>query len=88
MVVLVGCCYFFGSRTGCIISSVWLLLYYGLMAYFMHYQMINSRRAIIDLKTREYKKENTGFWVLGISFILMAFATVFLFIGAIMVNTY
>ncbi|XP_039147499.1 uncharacterized protein LOC27207693 [Drosophila simulans] len=83
MVILVGCCYFFGWRTGCIISSVWLILYYGLMAYFMHYQMIHSQKAIIDLNTREYKKETTGYWVLGVSFILMAFVTVFLLIGAI-----
>ncbi|KRJ99842.1 uncharacterized protein LOC26534683 [Drosophila yakuba] len=84
MAILLGCCYFFGPRTGCIIGSFWIILYYSLMAYFMHYQMVNSQRATIDFTTREYEKKTRGFWVLGISFIVMACVTLLLLLGAIL----
>nr|XP_016940573.1 uncharacterized protein LOC108017915 [Drosophila suzukii] len=84
MVRLVGCCYFFGLRTGCFISAAWLLLYYGALAYFMYYQMIHTQRATVILESREFEKETIGFWVLGIAFIVMACTTLLLVYATIM----
>ncbi|XP_016957194.1 uncharacterized protein LOC108029452 isoform X3 [Drosophila biarmipes] len=84
MVRLESCCYFCGLRTGCIISALWLLLYYGLLAYFMYYQMIHTQRATVILESREFEKETIGFWVLGIAFIAMACTTLLLVYATIM----
>ncbi|XP_050743177.1 uncharacterized protein LOC108029452 isoform X2 [Drosophila biarmipes] len=88
MVRLESCCYFCGLRTGCIISALWLLLYYGLLAYFMYYQMIHTQRATVILESREFEKETIGFWVLGIAFIAMACTTLLLVYATIMVGTF
>ncbi|XP_016993665.2 uncharacterized protein [Drosophila takahashii] len=83
MVRLVGCCYFFGLRTGCIISALWLLSYYGALAYFMYYQMKHTQRATVIQESREYDKETLGFWVLGIAFIVMGCTTLLLVYGTL-----
>ncbi|XP_017072737.1 uncharacterized protein LOC108108990 [Drosophila eugracilis] len=84
MATLDACCYFFSLRTGCCIGGLWLSFYYGLLAYFMYYQMKHSKRADIHATSREIEKETIGFWVLGISFIVMTSAALILLYGTLM----
>ncbi|XP_017032930.1 uncharacterized protein [Drosophila kikkawai] len=78
-----GCC---NLRMNCIIGGFWLMLYYTALAFLMLYEIDNSVQVkYIDSRGKSsYRKNATGFWVLGVCFLSMTLVSLSLILGTLM----
>lgn len=83
-----NCCYFFSLRMGCILSGLWLLLYYSGLAYLMYYEIqhTNLTQTEDSHGLYSYKKVTIGFWVLGIDFLVLDFMSFLFLLGVTLVT--
>ncbi|XP_043066806.1 uncharacterized protein [Drosophila bipectinata] len=87
MVTVTFCCYFFSLRAGCIMSGLWLITYYCVLAYMMYSEIVDPRYEegkSWDTWDEDVTADLQGFWVLGIAYLVMDFVSIFLLFGGIM----
>ncbi|XP_044571383.1 uncharacterized protein LOC26514413 [Drosophila ananassae] len=86
MVTVTFCCYFFSLRVGCILSGLWLIIYYSALAFVMYSEIINPRfekGKYWDTWGDDVSEDLEGYWVLGIAYLVMDFVSIFLIFGGI-----